>query len=292
MNDLCFKVADALFRIRFEDTADGRPLLPSFAPFHVGGSAEAPLFTMTVGQATTDDRPEGEELGQFDCGGANHGVWRTADGYKMLISNPQGRLCCAFAAERDFTICHSRLYGNADDQTFGLNNALMIAFAFAGAAHGIVLMHASVPTLEENAYLFLGRSGTGKSTHSKLWLDHVEGAELLNDDNPAVRIMPDGQAYVYGTPWSGKTPCYRNLRKNCSGFLRLEQSKKNIIRRETGVSAFASILSSCSTMIWDKPTYNAICDTCACLAATVPAYHLRNLPEAPAARLSYNTIAR
>ena len=55
----------------------------------------------------------------------------------------------------------------------------------------------------------MGKSGTGKSTHSRLWLENVPGATLLNDDNPIVRLTLVG-AIVYGSPWSGKTPCYKN----------------------------------------------------------------------------------
>lgn len=89
---------------------------------------------------------------------------------------------------------------------FQLNTAIMIAFAAASAPEQTLLMHASVIAKEAGAYLFFGTSGTGKSTHSRLWLENVEGSSLLNDDNPALRVI-DGKVIVFGTPWSGKTPC-------------------------------------------------------------------------------------
>lgn len=293
MNDLLFRVAEALFRIHFKDEPDGRPFLPSFAPFHLAEAPrETPMFTLTVGKDETDGLPEGEEVGQFDCGGTNHGVYRTEGGYKMLISSPDGKLCCAFKAEEAFSRCRATLFGTRADQVFGLNNAIMIAFSFSGAMHNILLIHASTPMIGEKAYLFLGKSGTGKSTHSGLWLEHIPDTDLLNDDNPAIRFAKEGKAYVYGTPWSGKTPCYRNLRRECGAFLRLQQYPKNIISKDSGLQAFASILSSCSTMIWDKPSYDGICDTVAMLAEHVPSYHLRCKPDRDAALLSYNTIAK
>lgn len=291
-NDLFFRVAEAAFRIIFKDIEDGRPYLPSFAPFHIGNCREEELiFTLTIGEGEADSQTLGEEVGQFDCGGCNHGVYKIEDGYKMLVSNPQGKLCCAFTAQHCFSDCHATLFGNEEEQKFGLNNAVMIMFAFSGAMHNILLMHASVPMLEDKAYLCLGKSGTGKSTHCGLWLEHVEGADLLNDDNPAVRFL-NGKTYIYGSPWSGKTPCYRNLRRECGGFLRLQQFPKNIIEKHTPLQGFASILSSCSTMIWDKPSYNAICDTVSKIASVSPSYHLRCKPDRDAARLSYNTMAR
>ena len=86
----------------------------------------------------------------------------------------------------------------------------MLCYAFAGAYEQTLLVHASVPQIGTTAFLFQGLSGTGKSTHSQLWRTHIPQVELLNDDNPVVRITADGRISVWGTPWSGKTPCYRN----------------------------------------------------------------------------------
>lgn len=69
-------------------------------------------------------------------------------------------------------------------------------------------MHASVVATETGkGYLFLGKSGTGKSTHTGLWLQQFSDCHLLNDDNPIVHVDSLGkQATVFGSPWSGKNP--------------------------------------------------------------------------------------
>jgi len=291
MHDVFFRVADADFRIRFSDNPDWRKLLPSYLPFLTEGPEATPIFTLDVSDTATDTQAVGEEIGVFDCGDCSNAVYHLPEGgYKIVISNFRQEPRCALLTNMDFSQCRATLYGNLAGQAFGLNNALMIAFAFAGAKHSICLMHASVPMKEGKAYLFLGKSGTGKSTHSRLWLEHIPGTDLLNDDNPAVRII-SGETYVYGTPWSGKTPCYRNMKMRAGGFLRLEQAPENIIRREKGVKCFASVISSCSTMIWDKPSYNCICHTMARIAETVPVYYLRCRADREAAILSYRTMS-
>lgn len=290
MNQLDFCVADAFFHLQFTDIEDARPMLPSYAPFYVKETTATPIFSMVIGAGLSDCQSEGDEVGQFDCGGINHGIYRLTDGYKIIISTLDGGTACSLSTSADFSSCRATLYGTAADRTFGLNNALMIAFAFAGAYHDIVLMHASVTMFQGRGYLFLGKSGTGKSTHSALWRQYIPGTDLLNDDNPAVRICDNGTVKVFGTPWSGKTPCYRNLSLPAGAFLRLEQFPENIIRREPGVQAFASILSSCSTMIWDKPSYDHILDTVARIAAAVPAFYLKCRPDEAAACLSCATI--
>ncbi|MCF0236014.1 MAG: hypothetical protein HUK09_04780 [Bacteroidaceae bacterium] len=293
--DLHFNVAEQTYCISFVDEQfPHEKFLQSSAPFRVEPTEREVMFRLSVGENLVDDNvAELEELGHFDSGDTCHHVWRKPDGgYKILIENfthvIAARLECTF----DFKECKVSLFGSQADQYFGLENSIMIAYAFAGAQHRLVLIHASVPMKDGKAYMFQGHSGTGKSTHSKLWLTHLDGIELLNDDNPVVRVDASGKVYTYGTPWSGKTPCYRQIRCESGGFLRLHQAPHNKIRRFSKLEAFASVLASCSTMKWDKFSYNAICDTVSAIAATVPAYDLECLPNQEAAELSHQTMTQ
>ena len=168
------------------------------------------IFTLTINKDAVDLNEAGKEIGQFDSLDSNHGVYLLPDGgYKMIVSNSRKEPAAAFITNADFSSIKVSLFGNKRNWVFGLNNAIMIAFAFSGAQKDLLLIHASVTMKDGKGYLFLGKSGTGKSTHSQLWLKHIPGTELLNDDNPAVRLIND-EVIVYGTPWSGKTPCYKN----------------------------------------------------------------------------------
>ena len=292
METLYFKVADLCFAIQANDKQLIKKLLPSYAPFYLPqGSDGKVVLVATIREGAVNAEAEGEEIGQFDCGGTNHAIYKLQDGYKVVISTVEGRLACAMKTNADFSHCDIALLGEECDHSFGLGNAMMIAFAFSASYYDTILMHASVTMNKGYGYLFLGKSGTGKSTHSTLWRKFIPGSDLLNDDNPAVRIPADGQALVYGTPWSGKTPCYRNLKMPVGAFLRLEQSPNNEISREAPLRAFASILSSCSTMIWDKPSYNHITHTVEMVVQRVPAFYLKCRPDEEAAQLSYRTIS-
>ena len=68
---------------------------------------------------------------------------------------------------------------------------------------GRMLVHCSVLEYDGNAYAFLGRSGTGKSTHTKLWLKHLSPTRVINGDKPILEYK-DGGFIAYGTPWMGK----------------------------------------------------------------------------------------
>lgn len=293
MNHLYFRVAEAVFDVDYREADDVRQLMPSYAPFHIPETEQASLFTMLVKDDLVPFSSIGKEVGQFDCGGINHGIYTRTDveGYLILIGNTEGGAACALLTDKQFTHLEASLYGDTANRSFGLNNALMIAFAFAGAYHNIILMHSSVTMYKGGGHLFLGKSGTGKSTHSKGWLKYIEGTELLNDDNPALRYLPEtDEVKVYGTPWSGKTPCYKNQSVPVRAVVRLEQYPENIIRRESTLPSFASVLSSTSTMIWDKASYKKICETISNIVRHVPTFYLKCLPDEAAVRMSSEAI--
>ena len=175
---------------------------------------------------------------------------------------------------------------------FSINTVLMLMFAFATARKNTLLMHASVTMNEGKGYLFLGKSGTGKSTHSQLWINNIDGCSLLNDDNPVIRVTEEGEVRVYGSPWSGKTPCYRNLDVPVGAIVTLQQAKTNKMRRQTLPEAYASVYVSFSGYRFIKEMADGLHITNAMVVGKVPCFHLDCLPNADAAFLCYQTVTK
>ena len=97
--------------------------------------------------------------------------------------------------------------------------------------HGGMLIHSSAVLMDGRAYLFTAPCGTGKSTHTKLWLKAFgKRAMILNDDKPAIRLV-DGKWYAYGTPWSGKYDININTRAELAGICVLGRGEVNKIER-------------------------------------------------------------
>ncbi len=172
---------------------------------------------------------------------------------------------------------------------FGINNALMVMFALSTANRQTALFHSSVVSNGGRGYMFLGKSGTGKSTHSSLWLRYIDGSQLVNDDNPVVRRMPDG-FYVFGSPWSGKTPCYRNVSYPLGGVVLLSQAPYNKIERLRPLQAYAALVPSISGKRWDSMVASGLHETENMMAGEVPVWHLECLPDEDAARTSFEAI--
>ena len=105
-----------------------------------------------------------------------------------------------------------------------------------------MFLHASAVAVDGKAYLFSAPCGVGKSTHTALWQDYFgkEKAIIINDDKPAIRFM-DGNFYVFGTPFSGKTD--NNIKVPLKAICFLEQAKENTIRKMSAVEALMQIFN-------------------------------------------------
>ena len=105
-----------------------------------------------------------------------------------------------------------------------------------------MLLHASILSYDGNAYAFLGKSGTGKSTHSGLWMKYLQNVSFVNGDKPILEKKADG-FWAYGTPWNGKEGFGNNVSAPLKGLCFLEQAKQNEITRLTPAEAANRIFS-------------------------------------------------
>lgn len=291
-----FRIAGLYVKIIFlPSQRNSVSLIPSFQPFACKEVADSDLFF----QIDVDDnlRPVPKDqrslIRDFDTGNGNIIVYQLTDGgYQYVIKDINGYSCALLITNKNFVHCHCALNGNYDMRSFGLNSVLMLAFAFAGASRSVLLIHASLVRHRGWGYPFIAKSGTGKSTQVSSWLRYIPDCDLMNDDNPILRILDDGKPYIFGSPWSGKTPCYRNVMAPLGAVTRIDRADKNWVERLNPVEAFTSFLPSCSSMKWDIDIYRKICDTVTRVVETVPIYTLHCLPDKEAAMVCNRAIAR
>ena len=153
---------------------------------------------------------------------------------------------------------------------FQLNTSLMIQYTFATAGLWTLLLHASVTRCEGRGNLFFGVSGTGKSTHSRLWHDYIPGTDLMNDDNPIV--------------------CYRNVVAPVNALVRLEQFPENRIARLEPLQAYASVIAAVSTIRWNHDIMSLLVPTIERVAMTVPCFQLKCRPDEEAVQVCKRAI--
>ena len=108
--------------------------------------------------------------------------------------------------------------------------------------HDTLLIHGSAISVDGKAYLFIAPSGTGKSTHTRLWREHFgHRALMVNDDKPLIKIEDD-VVYACGTPWSGKHRLDNNVMVPLAGICFLERGETNSIAKLKVEDAYEYLL--------------------------------------------------
>ncbi len=134
-----------------------------------------------------------------------------------------------------------------------------------------LMLHSSCIEYNGKAYLFSAPSGTGKSTHTHLWLKYLPDCRIINDDKPAIRII-DGVAYAFGTPWSGKTDENVNEGVPIGGICFLGRGE-NKIRQIPGIAALKRFMDQ-TVRPRDKNLMNKMLETLNIILTNVPIYEM------------------
>src|SRR5690606_25383712 len=131
-------------------------------------------------------------------------------------------------------------------------------------------------------------SGTGKSTHTNLWLNLFEDAFILNDDKPAIRFI-DNKLYAYGTPFSGKHDISRNEKYILKGICFIDRSKENWIQ-PLPMNLLLPKLLEATVKVTSKSTLDGSIKMLEKIIENVPIYQLGANMDISAAKLAYETM--
>lgn len=256
--------------------------LDGFKPFEVETEGE-PLAVFTLTDEPVPVHTEVQYESEVDQIVDHFG--RYENGYLFVMNPPVGGTLSLWKEDGSNVV---RFNGQLMPRL--VRFALWIAYGLVTLPHRTIAIHTSVIEYKGRTVLFLGESGTGKSTHTRLWRENIAGAVLLNDDSPMLRII-DGKPWMFGSPWSGKTPCYKQESYPLAACVRLSQAPYNKIRRLSIPQAYAALHPSCPPdFAYDDALYDHISETIGEVLAQVPLYHLACLPDADAARLSCKTV--
>lgn len=152
------------------------------------------------------------------------------------------------------------------------------------------LFHGSVVAVDGAAYLFTASSGTGKSTHTRLWRELLgDRAVMVNDDKPLIHVTDAGKAVVYGTPWNGKHRLGCNMEAPLKAICLLERGEENRIRRIDRMEAYPMLLQQ----MYRPASSIAMKQTLALIDRMKVAYYrLACNMDISAAELAYETMKR
>jgi hypothetical protein len=161
-----------------------------------------------------------------------------------------------------------------DPFSYPLDQALIINLLSRGRG---LLVHACAVNYRGQGLLFVGKSGSGKTTISNLW--HANnGASILSDDRIIIRKI-GGRFKIYGTPWYGTGKFASPERASLRGIYFLKHSPRNNLKPITHLEAVTRLITSAFPSFWDKKGMEFALSFCSELLQSVPCYGLGFLPD-------------
>ncbi len=151
-----------------------------------------------------------------------------------------------------------------------------------------LLLHGAAVAVKDRAWLFTAPSGTGKTTHIRLWLDQIEGSYVVNGDKPLIHIGED--VTVYGTPWAGKEGMQKNVGVKLCGIVFLERGAENRIGRTTLLQSLPLLIQQ-SYRPNDKSGTEKALALIGKLGSRVPLYRLQCNMRPEAAWTAYRKLS-
>ena len=277
-----YQIAGHLFEVSGEKLCEAVAQIEGFRPFEVAEGE--PVFRFQEGKIT--DVPEMAKVEYtLEYEGVKGTFGRTAEGFRLNLQ-PEAEGAFDIWFREGETVAY--LGGNWSMLLYRF--ALWVAYGLMTLQRDTLAIHSSCIVYQDKAVLFLGESGTGKSTHTRLWREHIEGAVLLNDDSPMIRVE-EGKVWAYGSAWSGKTPCYKQERYELVACVRLSQAPYNRIQKLSVLQAYGAIHPSCAPeFAYDDALYDEVSRIIGQILSLVPCYHLACLPDREAALLSCQTL--
>lgn len=190
--------------------------------------------------------------------------------------------------QADITLYELKAQHGVEDNML-MFNVMSTLMSYASQMHSSFVFHSSSICHNGEGIAFSAKSGTGKSTHTKLWIDNFPGTFILNDDTPLITQGKDNEFYLSGTPWAGTTGINRNVTVPLKALVFLERDKENSITRISPPEAMPLFFSGIKTPLTDRMLSNCL-DTLNKLFISVPIYKLRCNMNPEAAIVAHKAI--
>lgn len=275
--------------LAIDDSEEMLPIMGGFEPFEVMQAPEGmPLLSVTLSSAPC--LPVAGEGYFSQTTSFTHIVYHADTSHRtvMDIYDPEGHLVGQARYDEE---AGSAVLRSPDPSVLRL--ALWECFGFFALPHDVLPIHSAVVKSGGRGALFLGSSGTGKSTHARLWIAHIPTTTLLNDDSPIIYFDEENRLMVSGSPWGGKTPLFLNEQYPVLGLVRLHQAPENQMARLDTLQAIGALMPSFSSAIRLHPRFcRHLYRFVGHIVAIGRIYFLACLPDKDAAELCHDTMEK
>ncbi len=278
-------IADVSLNIKGDKTVELLSILKGFEVFRVESCDNPEINIISDANNLRDEYTNVVELCRFNADSTEH-IFSESDRYYYFELIDGDGISHLLKHEKGSNLVQFETCENL----FMLRFLMWVAYSLVALKFGVVPIHASSVVHNNQGVLFLGESGTGKSTHTQLWLKNIKDTTHLNDDSPLLRMV-NGELMIYGSPWSGKVDCYKKEVYSVKSLVRIKQGSVNDIVKHGTLVAIGAVYPSCPPMyVHSEPLADMILDMVSNIVKSVPIYTLTCLPNAEAALTSYSEL--
>lgn len=215
-------------------------------------------------------------------------IYKCSSGFVYTLRRIQGdKIVLAYEISSDWKLWRLIYDQTATNGRYAFEHFMML-FSYAVLNYGGIVFHSSLIEYNNKGILICAPSGTGKTTHARLWRDY-ENALIINGDRPLC-IKESDVWYAYGTPWCGTSGEYINRRVQVKAIVVLEQDLENIVSKLDVMTALAKILSNVTVPMWDEALMNKAMDYIEDILVNIPVYNLKCRPDRGAVDVLRNEI--
>lgn len=199
------------------------------------------------------------------------------EGYFNYDILSDGKASALITSDEKWQNIHCELYDVEDlggaSLSIRLFNMIGEVVKHIMVSHNGMCLHSSSICYNNSGVMFSANSGTGKSTHTRLWKKVLKGTEIINDDMPAIRCIED-KWYLFGVPWSGKTEINANKQVPLKALVFLERGEKNEIEPMYAPEYVFKIMEQTTVPKYKAMTVQVM-NNISGLVKSVPVYRLR-----------------
>ena len=215
-------------------------------------------------------------------------IYKNVDGSWLYCRNDGNAVPYVIASpEYRHITCHTM---EAGEDMGGITARFLLRTAFECrfCYEGIVSLHAACVELDGFAVAFTGKSGLGKSTRARAWVEGL-GAQFISGDRPAVRLEKDGSV-ACGVPWDGKEQIFRDVERPLRCILEVRRSPANYVRQLSEEQARQVIMQQSFVPMWDTDAAVMAIANVRGLIRRTPVYRVFCGPDAEDARVIYDIL--
>lgn len=175
-----------------------------------------------------------------------------------------------------------------EDLREGIFHALRFAFLILAAQNDMYVLHSVSVCYQGQAWLFCGSSGTGKSTHGRLW-EQEYGTPILNGDLNCIGLEGDSFV-VYGIPWCGTSGIYTEKAYPLGGIAFLKRAQKDEVKRCKESRKLLYFMQRTISPTWREDQLQDVLDFAEKVGNKAPFYELHCTKEVSAARVMKEAV--